>query len=1162
MKIRDTLERDPDASALANNGQAIVGATKDEENSLRILRAELETFVCDGEYGRAMSRMLGDYLHRLGTGRQQAAWVSGYFGSGKSHLLKMFGHLWRNTQFKDGTFARTLVRDLPDDVADLLRELDTAARRLDQQRLLLAGSLLGAGSDFVRLEILALAYEARGLPRQHQLAGFELWLHGQGKLFEVTQAIEAQGRNFQDEVSNLEVSPVLAAAVHAALPGIAASADGVLEQLSRKFPQPAADLSTPEFLKAFRAALAYGGTHGPDDLPLTVLVLDEAQQYVGDNPARGAVLAEAVEALYDKLDGRVLTVASGQSALKGTPNLTKLKDRFVVGVQLSDADVKAVTRQVLLTKKPSAAAQVEAVLEQNAGEVSSHLADTRLGPRPADAADRVVDYPLLPVRRRFWEACFGHIDNAGNNSQLRSQLQILHGCLQRIGDEELGAVIPADALYDATSVLMQNTGVLSQKLALTIGEQEKTGPDGPLRKSLAATVFLISCLPASGAGDLGVRADEATLAGLTNPRIDGAPAAFRQRCRGLLDAMVADAVLMRVGDSFRLQTEEGKAWEDDFAQRLGGLQQNPQDLGRRRDELLRARLDGLLSGFRFAQGQSKTPRRFALQEAGADAPPSDRDLDLVLTDGWTQTRKSVEAEAREAGQDSPRLWLFVPKEGTDGSALSAAVAEADAAEQTLRQRSGAHEDDDQREARAAMKTRHEHAAARRDRLLAEAVDRAQLLLGGGSEAPGMNVVARLEAAAATAAGRKFPRFGEAEAPAAAWSAAAKKLAQGGPPDKVLEGVGHSGDTASFPVVRAIVEKLHGPTTGSELRKRLTAAPFGWPQEAVDAGLLAGTAAHLLKATRGGVVRGVKDLPANQIAGTEFRTESVQLKTGELIAVRSLFKKLGLSVASGQEDEKAPAFLNALEELARRAGGPPPQPAPPESELLADLRAAVGNERLRLLAAEKAQLEGLIADWTRRADLQKKRMTAWDRLNALSRHAAGTPEAEAAAEQIDAIRAARSLLAPADPTPSLTATLAAALRAKLAAATEAHAEAHAREAAALEADAGWQGLDEAKRQDLRQKYRLAPPAAPAVGDDAALVRALDASSLEQRATETDSLPTRFGNARAAAAAELAPRARPVAVTRATLTTEDDLTAWLKSQEDTLRAALKDGPVVLT
>ncbi len=85
MKIHETLARDPRLHALANSGQARITSDTDER-AVAELRAELETFVCDGQYGNAIERILKSYLNNLDRPKQDAAWVSGFFGSGKSHL--------------------------------------------------------------------------------------------------------------------------------------------------------------------------------------------------------------------------------------------------------------------------------------------------------------------------------------------------------------------------------------------------------------------------------------------------------------------------------------------------------------------------------------------------------------------------------------------------------------------------------------------------------------------------------------------------------------------------------------------------------------------------------------------------------------------------------------------------------------------------------------------------------------------------------------------------------------------------------------------------------------------------------------------------------------------------------------------------------------------
>ena len=99
--IAELLDRDPRGQRLVNNGQARLSGTSEEED-----RGELSTFVCEGRYaeGIADSR---SFCRDLGKTSQQAAWVSGFYGSGKSHLLKMLEYLWRNSAFSDGMTPRS-----------------------------------------------------------------------------------------------------------------------------------------------------------------------------------------------------------------------------------------------------------------------------------------------------------------------------------------------------------------------------------------------------------------------------------------------------------------------------------------------------------------------------------------------------------------------------------------------------------------------------------------------------------------------------------------------------------------------------------------------------------------------------------------------------------------------------------------------------------------------------------------------------------------------------------------------------------------------------------------------------------------------------------------------------------------------------------------------
>src|SRR5207248_7933807 len=144
--------------------------------------------------------------------------------------------------------------------------------------------------------------------------------------------------------------------------------------------------------------------------------------------------------------------------------LHKLLDRFTIRIQLSDTDVEAVTRKVLLRKRETAKNSIAETLETHAGEISRQLQGTTIGERQEDKAVIVEDYPLLPVRRRFWERCFRQVDTAGTQSQLRSQLRIIHDCVARLSSEPLSHLIPADDLYEALAPEMVTTGALPREI--------------------------------------------------------------------------------------------------------------------------------------------------------------------------------------------------------------------------------------------------------------------------------------------------------------------------------------------------------------------------------------------------------------------------------------------------------------------------------------------------------------------------------------------------------------------------------------------------------------------------------------------------------------------------------------------------------------------------
>src|SRR6185437_12139992 len=249
-----TLQRDPATHALVNQGQARI-ADRATDREVHELMDELVTFVCEGEYAEGMQRSLSSFLTSQSQTSQKAEWVSGFFGSAKSHLLKMLCHLWQDTKFPDGSTARGLVPSLPEEIRALLRELDTQGKRTGGL-LAAAGAMPGGTTDNVRLTVLSVLLRGAGFPEQYAQARFVLWLHERGYFEQVRAAVEHAGKDWSAELNDLYVSGVIAKAILVLDPQFASSEAEARKSIREQFKQPRSDLTTAEFLSMARQVLA------------------------------------------------------------------------------------------------------------------------------------------------------------------------------------------------------------------------------------------------------------------------------------------------------------------------------------------------------------------------------------------------------------------------------------------------------------------------------------------------------------------------------------------------------------------------------------------------------------------------------------------------------------------------------------------------------------------------------------------------------------------------------------------------------------------------------------------------------------------------------------------------------------------------------------------
>jgi hypothetical protein len=1153
MLNRDIYNTVPTENRLANNGVAEVSEDRSDA-ALSVLRYELETFVCNGQYEKGLDLILDKFLLNLNSRAEQpGVWISGFYGSGKSHLAKMLRSLWTDFKFPDGASARSLAK-LPTGVSDHFKALSTEGKR--HGGLHAAAGKLGAGvAGKVKMALLGIVFKSKGLPESYHQTQFVLYLKSEGVLDRVEAELKAAGRSLSSELPKMYVSDALANALLAAKPSFASSAQEARLFLKAQYPQ-VQDVSNQEMKDAITAALSEGGK-----FPLTLVVLDEVQQYIGDDAEKAYAVQEVTEELCKRFAGQLLFIGTGQSALSGMPNLMRLMGRFPVSVTLSDVDVENVTREIILAKKPSAQPQVEAAWRGNLGEISRHLRGTKLEHVHDDESVMTADYPILPVRRRFWERVLRTIDTTGTVSQLRSQLRVVHEAVLATAELPLGNVVDGDFLYDQVANSLLQTAQLPKEVYENIGKLSAGTDDAKLKARLLKLIFLINKLPADTALDIGLKATDDVLADLLITNLSAGSSELRKRLPPLLGQLQNDDRLVMAlagphGTEYRLQTRESSAWYDEFRAQEAEYKAAPQRVEQQRADLFKLRFGEVLKKVRVVQGKGNEERKLLPTYDEALPKDNDKHLYLWIQDGWQTEEKSVIAEARSKGADNPTLFAYLPaQQKTD---LNNAIIVLESAKATLRKK-GTPATPEGQDAQRSMESRVVNTEKELKELLDKLFAGVRVFQAGGQEvAEGNDLQDRLTRAAKASAIRLYRDFDIADHDK--WDKVLDEARKGNL--EALKAVGHAQEADKHPVCQKLMTHIGVGKKGAEIREQFEGPPFGWPRDAIDGALYALLASGHIRATDAtGKPLDAKTLDRSKLTQASFRQESITISPPQLIKIRQLFSGVGVPCQPKEELAKLPQLLAKLRDQAARAGGPAPAPLPPKTDALDAVEAQSGNGQLRELFDRHDELLALSKLWLKTAEGIAKRSPVWAELTGLLAHAQALGPYAALKADADAVAAQRSLLAEPDPVRPLLDRTTELLRTALNAKLQAYTDTFGHQMALLKADADWVKLTDAQRDQLAKNHHLEPLKPLDLATAAQLQDALDDCSLQHWISRTEALPSRFEAARKAAVQLLKPNVVHVAIPRRTLNDDAELKAWLAEVETLIRDKLKSGPVSL-
>lgn len=530
----------------------------DDEASLRL---EIEEYVLTNEVEKRLESFLDAYNNYEGA---NGVWVSGFFGSGKSHLLKMLALLLENRQI-DGASALDLFLPKCGDNEILRGDLKRAVAipsksilfNIDQKADVISKTQIDALlAVFVKVFDEMCGYYGK----QGHIAQFERDLDSRGLYDKFKSAYESTaGRTWQKgrEQALLEGKSIAKAYAHAT-GGDEASAMGILDKYRSQY-----RVSIEDFAEQVHA---YIERQSPD-FRLNFFV-DEVGQYIAENIKLMTNLQTIAESMATKCRGRAWVIVTAQEDM-GTVvgemgkqqgnDFSKIQARFANRMKLTSADVAEVIQKRLLMKTEEGVRLLSDIYyaQSNNFKTLFDFADGSQTYRNYQDRDHFIhSYPFIPYQFALFQSAIQNLSqhNAfeGKHSSVgeRSMLGVFQQVAIQIGGHEIGQLATFDLMFEGIrSALKSNI----QRAII----QAENHLDGPFAIRLLKTLFLVKY----------VKEFKPTVRNLCVLMLDGFNQdlpALRKRVEEALSLLEQQTYVQRNGDLYEYLTDEEKDVEQEI----------------------------------------------------------------------------------------------------------------------------------------------------------------------------------------------------------------------------------------------------------------------------------------------------------------------------------------------------------------------------------------------------------------------------------------------------------------------------------------------------------------------------------------------------------------------------------------------------------------------
>ncbi len=467
MKIKEMFYKkiDRDIKGVIKVGQA------DEENVFQ----ELDEYVVTSELSKYMSRFFDAYQRSItGHTDKMGVWISGFFGSGKSHFLKILSYILEDKKVvgdegKEHTASDFFMDDTKVENRDLQKKIAEAAKLAADTDVILFNIDSKSTSDSkmnkeaVKEVFMKVFNDYRGYCGSIPfLAEFERKLDADGRYGEFKakfEEINGNGWNEAREDFYFIQDEIVESVVTLGI---------MSESEARNWAENAQNSYSLSIEKFADSVRKYCENKGADHHIL--FLVDEIGQYIADDSKLMVNLQTVAEDLGTACRGKAWVIVTSQQDIDSITktmgdDFSKIQGRFDTRIALSSANVDEVIRRRILYKSDKAAVILKNLYGEYA-DILKHIISFSEGtpdmPLYQDAEDFVQMYPFIPYQFKLLGSVLTSVRQYSSSGKHladgeRSMLALFKEAAQKYEAQDEGILVPFNAFYSALDDFIDHT---------------------------------------------------------------------------------------------------------------------------------------------------------------------------------------------------------------------------------------------------------------------------------------------------------------------------------------------------------------------------------------------------------------------------------------------------------------------------------------------------------------------------------------------------------------------------------------------------------------------------------------------------------------------------------------------------------------------------------